>query len=143
VVSPEPQGSARPSRITPLSGLVVGVVAGAAVVGLIWLLVGTSGDSTSPAGDASAACATLARVGDLKPVKGLPSNDNPSGFTPAVSDRLAAAAILAEAAARDDARYQPLNEAVGKANNSIGRQFRVDEKSIGQLEEARRQCDQL
>lgn len=140
----EPQSPVPSRRISTLPALVIGLVAGAAVVGLIWLLVGTSGDSAGPAGDASAACATLDRVGELKPAAGrLPNKDDGSGFSPAVADRLAAARVLADAAARDDNRYKALSEALDQAHTSIGRNFRLDEKAIGQLDEARKQCDAL
>lgn len=39
--------------------------------------------------------------------------------------------------------YKPLNEALTKAHTSINRCFRVNEESIGQLDEARRLCDLL
>jgi hypothetical protein len=60
-----------------------------------------------------------------------------------VADRPAAARVLADAAAREDDRYKALGDALGKVHDSIARRLRLDEKSIGELDEARGQCDQL
>jgi hypothetical protein len=130
-------------RIPPLIPLIAGVLIGAIVVGLTWLLVAQTSDSSGAGADAAAACAALDRVGELKPVKGLPTRDSGSGLTPESADRLGAAHLLAEAAARAGSRHAALAEALREAHGSINVHFRVTEESIGQLDEARRLCDDL
>jgi hypothetical protein len=142
-VQPEYPQAMPPRRVFPLVPTVVGAVIGAVVVGLVWVLVAVTSGSGGAGSDAAAACEVLDRVGELKPVKGLPTRDSGSGLTPEMADRLGAARLLAEAAARGGSEYDALSEALKKAHQMINVSFRVNDESIGQLDEARRLCDEL
>lgn len=142
-VEPEYPQATPSRRISPLVPLIAGVLIGAIVVGLTWLLVSKTSDSSGAGADAAAACAVLDRVGELKPVKGLATRDSGSGLTPESADRLAAAHLLAEAAAKAGSHHDALAEALKEAHGAINIRFRVTEESIGQIDKARRLCDDL
>lgn len=128
---------------SPLAPWAGGVVIGALVVGLLWLVTADFSEPDGAAGDAAAACAALERVGDLKPRTGPADRQPDSNYTPTVADRLNAAKILADAAARDSSRYETLSSTIDRADELINRKRRLTVESIGELDQARKQCDNL
>ncbi|MCE7003202.1 hypothetical protein LWC34_10215 [Kibdelosporangium philippinense] len=127
-------------RSSPLTQWAIGVVIGAAVVGLLWLVTTDFSSPSGAAGDAAAACAALDRVGDLKPMTGRADRLPESNYTLTAADRLSAAKALAQAAARDDSTYKVFSETVGRADELINRRLRLTTESIGELDRARNQC---
>ncbi|WP_125726341.1 hypothetical protein [Kibdelosporangium aridum] len=121
----------------------IGVVIGAAVVGLLWLVTADFSKPDGAEGDAAAACAALERVGELKPMTGRADRLPESNYTPSAADRLSAARALAQAAARDDSRYATLSSTISRADELINRRLRLTDDSIGELDRARNQCDDL
>lgn len=101
-----------------LVALVLGLVLGAAAVGLTWFVSGRTAAATElppsdPGTDAVSACAALARI----PAAAVAADRSPAYY------RLAGAASLAQAAAAGDAHYRSLADALTKvvddANHSL------------------------
>jgi hypothetical protein len=125
--------------------LVLGLVLGAAAVGMVWFVAGRAANatelpSTSAATDAAAACATLARVPPLS--SAAFADRSPSGVPSGVY-RLAGAASLAQAAEAEDSHYAALSAALSRANLVIGRQSQTGQQAEDVLEQARTACADL
>lgn len=130
-------------RTSPLTSWAIGVVIGAAVVGLLWLVTADFSEPDGAEGDAVAACAALERIGELKPMTGRADRLPESNYTRTAADRLAAAKALAQAAARDDSRYMALSSTIDRVDELINRKLRLTDESIGELDRARNQCANL
>lgn len=121
-----------------LVALVLGLVLGAAAVGLTWFVSGRTAAATelppSDAGtDAVTACAALARI----PTVAVSS----AGRSPAYY-RLAGAASLAQAAAAGDARYRSLADALTKVVD-IAQRSLDDTQAARAMDSARAACANL
>jgi hypothetical protein len=106
---------------------IIGLVVGALLVGAAWLgtsLVGGSKDGA--AGDVATACEILDRLPAAK------------DLSLAYADRLEAAGSLADAAARDDARYRHLAEDAKQALQAA--QFNDGAKVDERIGAAREDC---
>ena len=140
-----PSVPVRPSNSNGLVllAIVLGVILGATAVGMIWFVSGRNASATElpptdAATDATAACATLARV----PALSSPAfrDPTPQGV-PAGSYQLAGAASLATAAKSEDSRYAALSDALNKASLVIGRRFDLTgRQSTIALADARAAC---
>jgi hypothetical protein len=119
------------------------VAIGAAVVGLLWLVTADFSEPGGAKADAAAACAALDRVGELKPMTGRADRLPESNYTPAAADRLSAAKVLAQAAAREDSGFKTLSTTIDRADELINRKSRLTVESIGELDSARNQCDNI
>jgi hypothetical protein len=133
-----PAGPVRSSHGTGLVlvALVLGLVLGAATVGMIWFVSGrtaaaTELPNTTASSDAAAACAILAGSSAF-------AERSPQGLY-----RLTGAASLAQAANSEDSHYAPLSTALSRVNQVLGHGVAPGAQLTMALDRARAACGDL
>lgn len=118
--------------------LVVGLVVGAGAVGAAWALNGdgTTGEGSTAAGDARAACQALDGFDEARYTAKGSAGD-------IAVNRYAAAGAFAASAAAGDARYKPLAQAIRRSQDRHARVFEFDAAAKKDLDEARGICRDL
>ncbi|WP_306214390.1 hypothetical protein [Actinoplanes sp. RD1] len=134
VTDPAQPGKPRRKLSPLLLAATAGALAGALVIGAIWLGTALDGDGSAASADsdARAACDVFDRV---------PDTWQQETFTQANTARLQAGVALAVAAAEQDARYRALAAEAQRAQQAmVG--FQLD-AIAAQVRSARSQCDDL
>ncbi|MFC8918048.1 hypothetical protein ACFT5C_19985 [Streptomyces sp. NPDC057116] len=117
-----------------MAALLVGLLLGAGGVGVAWAV--SAGGGGGAGEDARGACDALAGVDESKfTAKGKAGEQ--------MMYRFAGAYDLATAAAAGDSSYQPLREAVTRANHRFRLVFEVDAEVKKELAKARGICADL
>lgn len=126
---PAPAAGSASRRPAPMIAGLIGALAGAALVGAVWLGAALVGGQGGARADAAAACDLL---GDL-PVL------TEARMAAADAYRVSAAYSLAEAAAAADNRYRPLAAKLSPA----WRAAQTGDSAAAAVDAARQQCDAL